>query len=82
MSPQRVQQAIRFLAELSARASTTGNMHLDLLAATFDEESLVQYAATLDYQLDAASIAEGFRLRMLARELARRRRSTQSVKSQ
>jgi len=81
MNAQAVQQAIRFLAELSATASATGGTQPDALKAAFDEQSLVRYAATLGYELDPASIAEAFRLQMLARELQRRKRSTQSLQS-
>ena len=80
MRPQGVQLAIRFLARMVSAREFPG-FSADVFPSNFDEDSLVRYAATLGYELDAASIAEAFRLRMLARELARRKRSTQSSQS-
>lgn len=81
MSMIRVQHAIQFLARL--RSAREVQLHEHIAASTnFEDEDLVRLAASFGYELDSDSIAEAFRARMLAREVARRKGITAPAQSQ
>ncbi|QEE26809.1 hypothetical protein FTW19_01590 [Terriglobus albidus] len=71
MTLKRVQNAIQFLASLRSGSITGAHDPAQVMA--FDEDALVGYAASCGYEVDAASIAEAFRARMLVREAERRK---------
>jgi hypothetical protein len=71
MTLKRVQNAIRFLASL--RSGSITGVHDSAQVMAFDADALVDYAASCGYEVDAASIAEAFRARMLVREAERRK---------
>jgi hypothetical protein len=80
IDPKRVQEAVRFLQEL-ASAKKVHEYSLDVYSKPAEGEEMLRCAASLGYDLDLESIQEGFRIRMIARKLASRKWSTQSLRS-
>jgi hypothetical protein len=81
MSMIRVQHAIQFLARLRSAGEVQSHEHI-AVSTNFEDKDLVLLAASFGYEVDFDSIAEAFRVRMLAREIVRRKGITEPAQSQ